>query len=190
MTLNWLDIAIVALVGVSTVEGVAKGFARVGVGLAAAVAGVVLGIWFYGAVGYYFLPYVSSRGIANFIGFLIIFTGCLVAGALAGKLLAVLFRWAGLSWMDRTLGAAFGFVRGLLGAIALVLILMAFSSRPPPKSVAESRYAPYLIGAAEVIAEFAPREVRDGFLASYEKLKEFWEKAGAQEKIRLPEVEI
>ncbi len=190
MTLNWLDIVIVALVGVSTIEGIAKGFARVGVGLAAAVAGVVLGIWFYGAVGYYFLPYVSSRGIANFIGFLIIFTGCLLAGALAGKLLAVLFKWAGLSWMDRILGAGFGFVRGLLGAIALVLILMAFSPKPPPESVAESRYAPYLIGAAGVIVEFAPREVRDGFLESYGKLKELWDKAVPDERLRLPETEI
>ncbi len=190
MTLNWLDIAIVAIMGVSVIEGIARGFARVGVGLAAAVAGVILGIWFYGAIGYYFLPYVSSKGIANFIGFLIVFAGCLVVGAVLGKLLGALFKWAGLTWMDRILGALFGFVRGLVGAIALVLILTAFSPKPPPASVAESRYAPYLIGAAGVIVEFAPREVREGFLESYEKLKEIWDKAVPDERLRLPETQI
>ena len=190
MTLNWLDIVLIVIVALSVVEGLKKGFARVGIGFAAAIVGVVVGIWFYGTAAYYLLPFVSSKGVANFIGFWIVFLVCVVAGALLGKLLAALFKWAGLSWMDRLLGAGFGLLRGAVAAVALVLVLVAFSRKPPPKSVAESRYAPYLIGAATVCAEFAPRELKDAFFSSYEKLKRIWAEALQKKPPRLPEREI
>ena len=71
------------------------------------------GFWFYGIVAAYVLDYVSSRAIANLIGFFVIFAGVLVLGAIVGHILAKFFKWAGLSWFDRLLGGAFGFVRGL-----------------------------------------------------------------------------
>lgn len=190
MQLNWLDYALIVLVGLSTAEGIARGFARVGIGLAAAILGVVLGIWFYGTAGGVFAPYVSSRNIANLIGFVLVFLVCVVVGGLLAKGLAWLFRWAGLSWMDRTLGALFGFVRGVVAAIAVVLVLVAFTPKPPPRSVAESRYAPYLVGAAAVLTEIAPRELRDGFIASYNQIKDLWRKAVPKQTVRLPETEL
>ena len=189
MTLNWLDIVLIVIVGLSVAEGVAKGFARVGVGFAAAITGVILGIWFYGVVGYYLLPYVSSKGIANFIGFWVVFVVCMVGGAVLGKMLAALFRWVGLSWFDRLLGATFGLLRGLVAAVALVLVLLAFSQKPPPRSVVNSCYAPYLIEAANICAALAPRELKDGFYESYAKVKQIWAQALKKRK-RLPEAEI
>ena len=190
MNLNWLDFVIILSVGFSTAEGIAKGFARVGLGLAAAILGVVLGIWFYGTAGYFFLPYVSHSGIANFIGFSIIFVGCIIAGALLGNGLARLFKWAGLGWVDRILGCIFGTLRGLIACIALVLILIAFSPNPPPRSVERSHWAPYLVGAANVFAEMAPRELRDAFFESYNELKKVWDQAIPKKALRLPETEV
>lgn len=189
MTLNWLDIVLIIIFGASVAEGVVKGFARVGIGFAAAILGVILGIWFYGAAGYYLLPYVSSEGIANLIGFFVVFTVCLLTGVLLGKLLGKLFKWAGLSWFDRLLGAAFGFLQGLVVAIAMVLALVAFSPKPPPRSVVDSHYAPYLLEAANVCAALAPRELKDGFYDGYEKVKRIWAEA-LKKRVRSPEVEI
>jgi membrane protein required for colicin V production len=190
VTLNWLDFVIIILVGLSVAEGIAKGFARTGIGLAATVMGVVLGVWFYGTVGYYLLPYVSSKGIANFLGFIAIFTICVVLGALAGAGLAALLKSVGLSWMDRTLGGLLGVARGAISAIALILILIAFTPKPPPNSVANSHWAPYLVGAANVLAEFAPRELKDAFFESYDKVKEAWNKHVPQKQMKFPETEI
>lgn len=189
MNLNWLDIFLLIVVAASVAEGIVKGLARSGIGLAAAVAGVILGIWFYGTVAYFFLPFVSSPGIANFIGFVLVFLLCLVTGALVAKLIAVLFKWAGLTWLDRLLGGAFGFLRGVVAAIAIVLAIVAFSPRRPPGSVVGSYYASYLIEAANVCAAVAPRELKDAFYDSYEKVKELWRDA-TRERGRLPEVEI
>lgn len=177
MNLNWLDIVLIIIVASSVVEGVKKGFARVGIGFAASIVGIVGGIWFYGYAGSFLVPYVSSSGIANFIGFWIVFIACVVAGGVIGNLLALAFKWAGISWLDRGFGAVFGFLRAMVFAIALVLGLVAFSSDPPPTSVVQSHFAPYVLGAANVCVEFAPRDLKDSFFESSAKVKEIWSEA-------------
>jgi membrane protein required for colicin V production len=188
--LNWLDFVIIILIGLSVVEGVTKGFARTGVGLAAAILGGILGIWFYGTVAYYILPHVTSPGLANILGFLVVFCGCLAVGVAVGAVLATLLEKVGLSFFDRVFGAALGVVRGGITAIVLVMILVAFTPNPPPRSVENSRWAPYLIGASNVLAEFAPRELKDAFFESYDKVREAWNRHVPQKKMRLPETEI
>ncbi len=175
--MNWLDIVLALILLLSIAAGVQRGLARVGVGLAATLVGLVLGIWFYGSAGSFLLPYVSYRGLANFFGFLILFFGTLLAGAGLGWLLAKMLKWAGLGWLDRLGGAAFGLLRGVLISIALVMALLAFAPKPPPKSVVESRLAPYVVDAARVLAFLAPRELRDGVEASYERVKKVWSEA-------------
>ncbi len=172
--MNWLDFVLLLILGLSAVGGLAKGFARLVIGFLAAVAGFLCGLWFYGSAGRFLLPYVSHRGVANFIGFFLIFLGVVLLGALVGKLLGLLLKWAGLSWLDRLMGGVFGLLRGLVFAVALVLALLAFTPNPPPRSVVNSRIAPYVIDAAHICANLAPREVRDGARQSYEKVKEAW----------------
>jgi membrane protein required for colicin V production len=172
--LNWLDFVLLLILGLSAVGGIAKGFARLVIGLLATVAGFLCGLWFYGSAAGFILPYVSHKGVANFIGFFLIFLGVVLLGALIGKLLGLLLKWAGLSWLNRLMGGVFGLLRGLVFAIALVLALLAFSPNPPPRSVINSRIAPYVIDAAHFCANLAPREVREGAMRSYEKVKEAW----------------
>ncbi len=172
--MNWLDILLVVIIGSSVLSGVTKGLARVGIGVAAVVLGTFLGIWFYGIAGSYFLEFVSSRAVANFLGFLLILLSCLILGGLLGALLARIFKWAGLSWLDRVLGGAFGLLRGVVISVAVILIVMAFSVNPPPSSVVNSRISPYVVDAASVLAAIAPKELKDGFWNSYDRVKKAW----------------
>ena len=118
---------------------------------------------------------MNSRPLANLIGFFLIFTGVMLAGALIGRLLASLFKWIGLSWLDRLLGAAFGFVRGVLVAVALVTVLLAFSPTPPPASIVESKMLPYVVDASNVLVGATPREIKDSFRETKDKVKRIWE---------------
>lgn len=188
--MNWLDIVLVIVIGVSVVDGLAKGLARAGLGFAAVILGLFGGLWFYGTVGSYLADYVSSRRLANLIGFFVIFLGIVLIGALLGRLLEKLFRLAHLSWLDRLLGGAFGFLRGVLVAAVIVLAMMAFAPKPPPRAVAHSRVAPYVIDAARVMAAAAPYEVKEGFRQSYDKIKRFWSDAVKKGTRMLPEEEI
>jgi len=172
--LNWLDIVLLLIFCLSIASGIAKGFAKLLVGLAAAILGFLCGLWFYGTAGAFLLPYVSHQGVANFLGFLLIFFAVVLLGAVVGKLLSMMLKWVWLSWFDRLLGGVFGLVRGLVFAIAVVLALMAFSPNPPPESVVRSHIAPYVIGAANICSHMAPNEVREGVRQSYEKIREAW----------------
>lgn len=172
--MNWLDIVLAIILVASVAAGFAKGLARTVVGFVACIAGLLFGLWFHGTAGAFLIPYVSSRGIANCIGFFLVFFGAMLLGALLGRLLAMMFKWAGLSWLDRLLGGAFGLVRGALVSAVIVMALLAFTSTPPPASVVGSRLAPYVMDVARVMAAAAPRELRDGVRKGYEKVKQVW----------------
>jgi membrane protein required for colicin V production len=179
--MNWLDVLVLIIVGVSLLASVKKGLSRELIGLAAVIAAVVLGAWFYGTAGSYVMPYVSSPSIANFIGFVVVFSVVLAAGGIVGYIAGRILKLTGLSLFDRILGAAFGIVRGILIAVALVMAILAFSAKDrPPAAVVESKTAPYVVDAARVFAAIAPHELKEGFRKSYAQVKSAWENAWKQ----------
>ena len=172
--MNWVDLLLLFVIVASVLGGLKGGFARVGIGFAAAVLGIFLGVWCYGIVGAYLLDYVTSKTLANLFGFLAIFLGVILTGGIVGHLVARFFKWAGLSWFDRLLGGAFGALRGAIVAVAFVTVLLAFSPSPPPKSVTDSKLVPYFAGFSNVLALLTPREVKDAFQNTKEKAEKAW----------------
>ena len=172
--MNWLDILLGAILVISVIAGFLKGFARTGIGFAALVIGVFSGLWFYPSVGAFLGQYIGSRSIANVLGFFVVFATVLAAGALITLILDRLLKFAHLSWLNRLLGGAFGLVRGIVISMLIVMLLMAFSTKEPPHAVAHSRIAPHVMGSARVLARATPREIREGFDRSYEKIKAIW----------------
>jgi membrane protein required for colicin V production len=176
---NWVDILLLLVVGLSLASGLAAGFARVGIGFIATILGIVCGFWFYGVAAAYVLDYVSSRPIANLVGFFVIFIGMVMLGAVVGRVLAKFFKWAGLSWFDRLLGGTFGFLRGTVIAIALVTVLLAFAPNPPPRSITDSKMMPYVIDASNILTDITPHEIREAFQDTKDKVKRVWSEHGA-----------
>jgi membrane protein required for colicin V production len=182
MNNNWLDLVILIVMALSILSAVRKGFSREVIGLAAAIFGLVLGLWFYGSAGAYFEPYVSSPEIAKFLGFGVVFLGVLIAGGLLGWVISRFLKKTGLSWVDRSLGAAFGIVRGLLISLALVTMLVAFapgsSAAAPPQAIVHSRLAPYVMEASHVLTSIAPHDLKTEFQKRYDQVKQQWDQKG------------
>ena len=172
--MNWLDLTLLVFLAAFVAEGLWKGFSRQIVGLVALLAGILLGVWFYGTAGSFLLPYVSKPSIAKLLGFLMIFVGTQILGSIAGWALAKAMKVSGLGWLDRALGALFGAVKTVLLGVVLVMAMTAFPMKPLPDAIAGSSVAPYLIGASHMITYLAPRELRDGFVETYERLRQFW----------------
>lgn len=172
--MNFLDVLLLVLIGWSVFRGFVAGFAREGIGFGASILGILFGFWFYGLPAAWIRDYFSSR-VANLIGFLIVFVFVVLVGALVGRVLSNVFKWVGLSWMDRLLGAAFGLVRGAIVAVALVMVITAFAPAPPPKIIAESRVMPYVTDAASIMAAVAPRELKQNFHDSVDRLRRYWD---------------
>ena len=173
--MNWLDWLIALIVFASVFSGLVYGFARAAIGTVALLLAVVGGLWLHGSAGGMLREYVSHKSVANFIGFCVVFFCILGLGVLVGNLLARLFKWVGLGWLDRLMGGALGLLRGTLFATVLILAFCAFSRQQPPPSVTASRLAPYIIDASSVMAAAAPRELKDGFNESYRKVKKLWQ---------------
>jgi len=185
--MNWLDFVLALILLASGVAGLRRGFSRQIIGLISGVLALLLGIWFYGTVGFYLLPYASSRTLANAGGFAVVFCGVLLLGALAsfvaGRFLAV----TGLSVFDHLLGAGFGLLRGLVFAIAIIMGVMAFSrGEKPPEAIVQSRLAPYVVDAARAVVSMAPRDLREGFRRTYAQVKTAWNQALEKGVHKLP----
>jgi membrane protein required for colicin V production len=176
--MNWLDVVLSLIFVASVALSFRVGLSREVIGLVSVVLAILLGIWFYGAAGAYLVPYLSSRALANFAGFLLVFFGVLLVGNLAGYLVGKFLKVTGLSIFNHLLGAVFGAVRGILIAVALIMAIMAFSQGDrPPSSVVHSRTAPYVVDAARVIAAMAPHELKEGFRRTYGQVESAWGKA-------------
>jgi membrane protein required for colicin V production len=176
--MNWLDIIILLIVASTMIAAFRKGLVREIVGLASVVLALLLGSWFYGTFAGYLAPYMSSRSLANAAGFIVVFLGVMLIGAVASYVIGRFLKVTGLSIVDHALGAAFGALRGILIAIALVMAIMAFSKADqPPQSIVNSRTAPYVAGVARVFAAMAPREMKDGFRRTYDQARKAWGKA-------------
>jgi membrane protein required for colicin V production len=172
---NWLDVVLIVVLAFSTIQSLRKGFSREVVGLAASLAALVLAMWFYGMAGSFIAPYVGSARTANLLGFVMVIIAVLLLGSLIGWIVSRFLRTVGLSFFDRLLGAAFGFARGLLITIAVLMAVMAFGPRadnnPTPEAVVHSRIAPWVLEASRWFVAIAPMELKQSFRERYSQVK-------------------
>lgn len=175
MSLNWFDYTLIVLLLVFAGQGLARGFSRVAIGLAATVLGILLACWFYGIGAGFVRPWVANDAIANILGFLLVLFVVQGVGALIGWALNKMMKTVGLGWLDRVLGAGFGVLKAALVGIALALVLTAFPlGGKSPQMLRESRLAPWLADAAMVLSYATPHEIKTSFAKTYEHLQEFW----------------
>jgi membrane protein required for colicin V production len=172
---NWLDYLLIAVLGGSAIRSFMRGFSREVIGLCAAVAALVLGMWFYGTASSLVRTWITSDRTANFIGFLIVVVTVLLAGAILGSIVKRFLSAVGLSFFDRLLGACFGLARGALVAIALLTAYIAFGPRTgtnaAPAAVVHSQIAPYLLSASSIFVDIAPMELKRSFREVYDEVR-------------------
>lgn len=167
--MNALDWLILLIMLLSALLAAAQGFFFEVISLAGAVLGFLLAAWGYGRIAPWFLQYVKQQAIADLAGFLTIFVSVVL---LAGTI-ARITRWAvrevGLRWVDRVLGAAFGFVRGIVVVTAGILAITAFA--PDSSELRQSQLAGYFMVAGTGASWLAPAEIRQKFRDGINKLR-------------------
>ena len=183
--MSLLDLIVLVFVAASVVGGFMAGFARSGIGFLATVFGVLCGFWFYGIPAATVHKYVHSVTASNLIGFFVVFFGLIFVGALIGKLLSKHFKWTGLSWLDRLMGAAFGLVRGALAAVAFIAVLLAFTPKPTPNWMVNSTVLPYAIDASNMLAALAPNVIKEAFRDSVREIRKIWDEQLREARLKL-----
>jgi membrane protein required for colicin V production len=169
-TWNWLDGILAAIVAASMVAAIMKGFVRELISLASVLIGLVVAAIGYPRAALWFDDLTKSHETALGLGFLVLFLGTLLAGALAGAVAHKLIKSAGIQWFDRFLGGVFGLVRAVFIDAVLLMVLMAFAIKPD--AVRRSALAPYVTTGARVIALVMPGNLRAQFHLGFEKFRE------------------
>jgi len=172
--MSLLDVLLAVIIAASVVAGFRAGLARASIGFITAIAAIIFGFWFYGVPAAWFRGRVGSETAANLFGFFAVVAATMIVGGLLGQLLSKIFKWTGLSWLDRFLGACFGLIRGGLVAVAFVAVLLAFTPKPIPNWMTGSALLPYAVEASRWCAAAAPYEVTEAFASSLREIRQVW----------------
>ena len=167
---NWLDWTIAAILVVSIVTAMMKGFTRELISLASLVVGLIVAAWYYPRAAIWFEDLAKSHEVALGLGFLTIFLIVMVAGAIISVLARKLIKTAGVQWFDRFLGGIFGLLRGIVVACVLLMIMMAFAIKP--EVVGQSQLAPYVTAGARVLVLVMPGDLKNQFREGFEKFRQ------------------
>jgi len=122
--MNWLDIVIIIVIAIPTFLGLKTGIIKASFSLAGLILGVIL-------AGHYYVPLSEqlsalSLGIARIVAFAIILVGVWVIAILLSGLVERAVSMMLLGWINRLVGAVFGFVVGAILCSALLAIWVKF----------------------------------------------------------------
>jgi membrane protein required for colicin V production len=121
--MNTADYLIVAVLALSMLFGLLRGFVSTVLSLSCWIAAVWVA-WAFGAqVAVFYGSFLGGPAARLMAGYLTCFIGVLVVGAVIGWLVRKLLDRGGLRGGDRLLGLLFGLARGLLLVTFAVLVL-------------------------------------------------------------------
>ena len=169
-TWNWLDCILAGIVVASVVTAMMKGFVQELISLASVLLGLGVAALWYSRAALWFDDLTKSHEIALGLGFLVLFLGIVLAGALVGLVARKLIKTAGIQWFDRFLGGIFGLVRGVLIDAILIMVMLAFAIKPD--AVRQSDLAPYITTGTRVVSLVMPANLRAQFHLGFDKFRE------------------
>lgn len=169
MKLNYFDWFLIAILAWSTIVAFLRGLLLELFSLGGLIAGILLAAWNYHALAPIIGKLIHSETADNIIAFLLIAIGVMVICSLIGKMLHHTADAIGLGFFNRLLGAVFGFIRGCLLGVAVMMALAAFL--PPIPAVAKSSLAPYFLAGAHAVSFVVPQELRQLIRNGAEEIK-------------------
>ena len=163
---DWFLIAILAY---STIMAFVRGLILELFSLGGLIAGILLAAWNYHHIALLLSRFITSPATAQIVAFLFIALGVMVLSTLLGKALNHTAHAIGLGFFDRLLGAIFGFFRGCLLGVAILMAVAAFL--PQSQWIANSQLSSYFLAGAHAVCFVVPHGLRQQVLDGAEQLK-------------------
>ncbi|MES2817696.1 MAG: CvpA family protein [Pseudomonadota bacterium] len=127
MLFTWVDWAIIAIIAVSCLISLKRGFVKEALSLLTWIVAGVVAWTFGGALSQHLSGYIDTPSARIIAACALLFIVTLLVGALVNFLIGELVRVTGLSGTDRLLGMVFGAARGGL----LVVVMVGLVSLAP-----------------------------------------------------------
>ena len=158
----WIDYAILAIVGISGVISLMRGFIREALSLAGWIAAFWIAIAFSGQAAVWLEGYVTVPSVRVGIAFAVLFMGVLLLCGIVLRLAGTLVDRTGMSGTDRTLGIVFGVLRGVV-ITGLLVLLAGLTPLPRDPWWGQSMFLPHFVELANEIRAFLPADVQQQF---------------------------
>lgn len=155
--MNWVDWTILAILSVSTLLSLRRGFVKEAMSLAGWIAAFFVSISFSARLSAQLADFITSDALRYAIAYVLLFTATLMLASLLNTLLAQMIHVTGLSNADRALGTVFGFVRGFVVVLVLMFVLQAALSEEQQQPLRQSQFLPHLA----VVEEWARQNFAD-----------------------------
>jgi membrane protein required for colicin V production len=160
---NWVDLVVIGVVVVSAAHALMRGFVREVLGIFAWGGAIWFAMVSYEYVAPRFHTWITEPDLADAAAYGAMFLLALVFLSVITGMLGHFVHTSGLGGLDRTLGVAYGTLRGV------VLVLAAYVAagwvapvQRWPDPVLEARLLPYVYEAAAWCAEQLPPHFRPG----------------------------
>ena len=160
MTLTWADYVIIAIVAVSTLISLFRGFVREALSLATWVAALWVALTFSPQLADQLARWIETPSLRSIIAILVLFVLVLIAGGIVNFLVSSLIDKTGMTGTDRALGMVFGLVRGVV-LVGVLVLLAGLTPAPQDPWWRESQLMPYAVQVAEWMREWLPEDVAE-----------------------------
>lgn len=166
MILNGFDIAVLSIIGISSLLAMFRGFLREMLSLAAWVGAGIITFLSYDSVGEALKPHVSHDMIAIAGGALATFVAALIVLSVINLFIIKAAKKADIGPLDRSLGLMFGLLRGLFIVSLTYMVFSVVMAKQEKPDWAESAITGRLVETgAGFLADLAP-----GFLKEVESI--------------------
>jgi membrane protein required for colicin V production len=157
--MNPLDIAVIAVVGLSAVFAFARGFVREALSIVAWIGAGFITLYGFNAVYAIVDPMVHNPLLSQLIAGLGLFVVSLIVLTIITGFIARSVRSSALSPIDRTLGFVFGLVRGALILSLAYLLVDTVQPNDQPLWLKDAKSVPYLQQGADLLRTVLPKWV-------------------------------
>ena len=156
----WVDYVILAVIGISALISVLRGFMREAISLAGWILAFWIALTFAEELAAVLERHVSVPTLRIGIAFFALFISTLLVTALVNFLVGLLVETTGLSGTDRMLGIIFGAGRGVL-VVELLVILAGLTALPQDGWWHESMLIGHFERLAVQLRGVLPPEIAD-----------------------------
>ena len=163
MTLIWIDYVIFAIIALSAIIGLFRGFVREALSLVAWGAAIWVALTFAPLAASYLEPYLETPSLRHIAAFAGLFLVTLIAGAIINYLVSLLVTKSGIGGTDRFLGLFFGIARGGL-VVAILVLLAGLTPLPEDPWWQQSEVMPYFEELAVSLRGFLPEDIAKDFV--------------------------